>query len=143
MVTRVKGPVSDSPPYTASAPSTGTWELGDVVFNYASGGNTGWRCVAAGTPGTWRPFGFTFIDGSAASVPVTLADGASASRTITVAGAAVGDFVSIASSVTTQGVTVIAWISAADTVSVTLLNQTGGSISLASMDLYARVQKRT
>lgn len=42
-----------------SAPTTGTWAVGDIVYNSApiSGGSIGWVCVAAGTPGTWKTFG--------------------------------------------------------------------------------------
>lgn len=42
-----------------AAPSTGTWTRGTVLFNVtpSAGGNTGWICVTAGTPGTWKEFG--------------------------------------------------------------------------------------
>lgn len=50
--------------YTAatSVPTTGTWAVGDFVLNSApaevgTAGSKylvhGWRCVTAGTPGTW------------------------------------------------------------------------------------------
>ena len=37
------------------APASGTWEVGDVVWNDAveAGSAPGWMCVEAGTPGTW------------------------------------------------------------------------------------------
>ena len=43
----------------SAAPTTGTYNQGDVVFNTAptSGGYIGWVCTAAGTPGTWKTFG--------------------------------------------------------------------------------------
>jgi hypothetical protein len=46
-------------PVSTVAPTTQTWRRGDVVFNSAAaaGLNAGWVCVAAGTPGTWAPFG--------------------------------------------------------------------------------------
>ena len=36
-----------------------TWGVGDIVYNSAptAGGNIGWVCTAAGTPGTWKTFG--------------------------------------------------------------------------------------
>ncbi len=39
-----------------AAPTTGTWKLGDIVFNSTptAGGPMGWMCVAAGSPGTWK-----------------------------------------------------------------------------------------
>ncbi len=45
--------------YYTSAPSTGTWAVGDIVYHSTpvAAGNIGWVCVAAGTPGTWKAFG--------------------------------------------------------------------------------------
>jgi hypothetical protein len=45
--------------YASSIPTTGTWNVGDIVYNYTptAGGNIGWVCVTAGTPGTWKTFG--------------------------------------------------------------------------------------
>jgi hypothetical protein len=45
--------------YGSAAPTTGTWQPGDIVFNAApsAGGTVGWVCTAAGTPGTWKTFG--------------------------------------------------------------------------------------
>lgn len=45
--------------YASAAPTTGTWQPGDIVFNAApaAGGTVGWVCTAAGTPGTWKTFG--------------------------------------------------------------------------------------
>lgn len=50
--------------YTGTtAPTTGTWAVGDIVYNSAVSelGAAGskymiekWTCVAAGTPGTWK-----------------------------------------------------------------------------------------
>ena len=43
----------------AIAPTTGTWKVGDRVYNTApvAGGTEGWVCVLAGSPGTWKTFG--------------------------------------------------------------------------------------
>ena len=40
----------------AAAPTSGTWVVGDRVFNSApaAGGAPGWVCTTAGTPGTWK-----------------------------------------------------------------------------------------
>ena len=45
--------------YNGSAPVSGTWAVGDVCWksNPSAGGFVGWKCTAAGTPGTWVPFG--------------------------------------------------------------------------------------
>lgn len=43
-----------------AAPTTGTWALGAKVWNSAPTGSSyaGWICTVAGTPGTWRGFGW-------------------------------------------------------------------------------------
>lgn len=43
----------------SSAPSNGTWAVGDIVYHSspAPGGNIGWVCTTAGSPGTWKTFG--------------------------------------------------------------------------------------
>jgi hypothetical protein len=43
----------------SAIPTTGTWVVGDVVYNSApaSAGFIGWVCTVAGTPGTWKTFG--------------------------------------------------------------------------------------
>lgn len=45
--------------YRSAAPASGTWAVGDTVFNTAptAGGFVGWVCTVAGTPGTWKTFG--------------------------------------------------------------------------------------
>lgn len=42
-----------------AAPATGTWAVGDRVYNTApaAAGNIGWVCTTAGTPGTFKTFG--------------------------------------------------------------------------------------
>lgn len=47
------------PVYSSAAPTSGTWALGEIVYNSApaSAGYVGWVCTAAGTPGTWKGFG--------------------------------------------------------------------------------------
>lgn len=41
------------------APTTGSYTRGSIVYNTApsAGGNIGWVCVTAGSPGTWKTFG--------------------------------------------------------------------------------------
>ncbi len=43
----------------ASAPTDGTWAKGWVRWNTTpvAGGNAGWICITAGTPGEWKEFG--------------------------------------------------------------------------------------
>jgi len=50
--------------YRSAKPTTGTWVIGDVVYNSApgAGGPLGWLCTVAGNPGTWIRLG-TLDDG--------------------------------------------------------------------------------
>ena len=43
----------------AGPPLSGAWIVGDYVMNSAptAGGNIGWVCTTAGSPGTWKTFG--------------------------------------------------------------------------------------
>ncbi len=43
----------------SAAPTTGTWQQGDIIYNLQpiAGGYLGWVCVTGGTPGTWKAFG--------------------------------------------------------------------------------------
>lgn len=78
--------------------------------------------------------------GSATYDPPSLADGAGATTTVTVTGAALGDFVTgVSFSLDLQGITVTAWVSAADTVSVRFQNESGGILDLASGTLRVMV----
>jgi len=45
--------------YGSAAPTAGTWNQGDIVFNTgaAASGTIGWVCTTAGSPGTWKTFG--------------------------------------------------------------------------------------
>lgn len=73
----------------------------------------------------------------------SLAAGASSSiSTVTITGAELGDFVKASMNIDMQGVSIIAWVSAADTVKYLFRNNTGGTIDLGSGTLYLRVEKR-
>ena len=45
--------------FGSAAPTTGTWRVGDKVWDVtpSAGGTMGWVCTTAGTPGTWKTFG--------------------------------------------------------------------------------------
>jgi parallel beta-helix repeat protein len=84
----------------------------------------------------------SLLTGSATYDTASLVDGAGATTTVTVTGAALGDFVEgVSASVDLQGITVTAYVSAADTVSVRYQNETTGTIDLASHTLRVRVRK--
>lgn len=84
-----------------------------------------------------------FLAGSATYDAASLADGAGATTTVTVTGAALGDFVvGVSHGVDLAGITVTAYVSAANTVSVRFQNESGGAVDLASATLRAVVAKK-
>lgn len=91
--------------------------------------------------GSDRRTNMTDAFGSATFDPSDLADGAGETTTVTVTGAALGDYASASFSLNLQGIILSAWVSAANTVSVRFQNETGGSINLGSGTLRARVTK--
>lgn len=82
------------------------------------------------------------LNGSATYDPPSLADGTETSTTITVTGAALGDFALASFSLSTQGIKLAAEVTATNTVTVNLNNKTGGTLDLASGTLRARVWKQ-
>jgi len=81
--------------------------------------------------------------GSATFDPPSLADGAAASTTMTVSGAALGDYVdSVSFSQDLQGVQLTAWVSAVNTVTVRFRNESGGAIDLPSGTARVLVRPR-
>jgi hypothetical protein len=82
-------------------------------------------------------------EGSATYDPGDIAVGGSLTTTVTVTGAAVGDFALASLSISNAGMTITANVTAADTVSVTYANLTATNpLNLASHTLYAIVIKR-
>jgi hypothetical protein len=73
----------------------------------------------------------------------SIADGASATTTVTVTGAAMGDFARAAMSVDLQGLTLAAYVSAANTVTVVATNASGSAVDLGSGTLRVRVERGT
>ncbi len=82
------------------------------------------------------------LSGSKTFDPSNLADGAGETTTVTVTGAALGDFVEgVSFSNDLQGMTVTGYVSAANTVSVRFQNESGGALDLASGTLRVEVRK--
>lgn len=81
------------------------------------------------------------LTGSATYDPPSLADGAGATTTVTVTGAAVGDLVQVSFSNALGGITLTGWVSASDQVSARFQNESGGTVDLASGTLRAMVTK--
>lgn len=82
-----------------------------------------------------------WLTGSVACDPALLSDGAGQTVTVSVPGAGTGDFVQASFSLDLQGITLTAWVSSANTVSVRFQNESGGALNLASGTLRARVTK--
>ena len=81
------------------------------------------------------------LNASAVYDPPSLADGAGATTTVALSGAELSDFARAAFSLDLQGITLTAWVSAADTVSVRFQNESGGTLDLASGTLRVNVTK--
>lgn len=80
--------------------------------------------------------------GTAGWNPPPLADGATATTTVTVTGASVGDPCNAGLSVAVPGgVLLAANVTAANTVTVTLFNKTGGTVDVAGGTLWLHVEK--
>lgn len=78
--------------------------------------------------------------GSATYDPPNLAAGAAdAIQTMTVTGAALGDFVDASFSLDLEGVVLRAWVSATNTVKYLFFNPTAGALNLASGTVRVRV----
>lgn len=73
--------------------------------------------------------------------PGNIADGAGDTYPITVTGANLGDAVEFSAPYDLQGITVTAWVSAVNTVSMRFQNETGGAIDLASGTYKFKVTK--
>lgn len=86
--------------------------------------------------------GLTILTGSKTWDPASVADGAQTNTTVTVTGAQLGDVVSVSFSLAvTAGAFMVGHVTAADTVTVTLFNKTGGALDLASGTLKAVITR--
>lgn len=103
-------------------------------------GNSGARMSVVAT-GNLTTVDLVPIAGMATYDPPSLADGAGTTTTVTATGAALGDFASATFSLDLQGITLSAWVSAANTVSVRFQNESGGVLDLGSGTLRVRVTK--
>lgn len=109
--------------------------VGLVVFDAATLAQWGWN------GSTWALVAPRLLQASVTYDPPSLAAGAGVTTTVPVPGAALGDFARESFSLDLQGITLTAWVSAADTVSVRLQNGTAGTIDLASGMLRVRTER--
>lgn len=82
------------------------------------------------------------ITASATWNPASIADGDEAATDVTVAGAALGDFVLVSAGVDVADLVLAAQVTAANTVTLSLANNTGAGVDLASATYYIVVLKR-
>lgn len=64
--------------------------------------------------------------------PASLADGVGETRTVTITGAAVGDFVMFAPAIDIAGISITGYVSAANTVSFRIQNESAGTLDIAT-----------
>lgn len=83
------------------------------------------------------------LTGSATWDAASIADGDMESKDITVTGAALGDFVMVSLSIDNVDLTLSGTVTAANTVTATLANNTGGAVDLASCTVRAVVLSKT
>ena len=101
-----------------SAVSLAGAEIYSVGNNYQSNGTT------------WNVY--TQLRGSKTFDAPSIASGASTSTTVTVTGAVLGQFATATMSINVSGLTVNAYVSAANTVTVVFANLTGSPVDLVS-----------
>lgn len=82
------------------------------------------------------------LSGSATWDAASIADGDEEVKEVTVTGAALGDFAVASLSIDVADLALVAAVTATDTVTCQLLNNTGGAIDLASATVYVRVFPR-
>lgn len=116
-----------------AAPTDGTWEVGDIVYDSATG-NT-FRCTVAGTPGTWitdRP-NLTQTFSITVDWP-SLASGATQTVLVTsLSDVELGDVIlGVSSSISSQLTVFWGQVEGSGNVRLTHYNPTGGPIDLAS-----------
>ena len=83
-----------------------------------------------------------FYEGSVSWNVGNILDGDEADQDITVTGAAFGDYVQVSASLSFLDLTCTAHVSAANTVTIILANNTGGTVDMLTPTMYVKVEKR-
>lgn len=113
---------------------------GDRIFAEASDGQIDLVVSDISATGVVTVVGPSF-QGSVAWNPASIADGAIEAKSVTVTGAEVGDFCLSSLSVDVQDLVLDAQVTAANTVTAILVNNTGGAVNLNAGTLKVRVIK--
>lgn len=98
---------------------------------------------ATGVKGSESLIVGTAYNGSATWDPGSIADGDMESLNITVTGAALGDFVLVSLGTDTLDLVLTAQVTAANTVTATLANNTGGAVDLGSSTVWVRILSKS
>lgn len=108
-----------------AAPTSGTWNVGDTVYNSAAtpGQAQSWTCTTAGTPGTWTPFVLQPVGVVANSAGANIA---STANIVSITGAG-GYNLTVAAPTTNQAGLQITFVNASSG-TVTLVAGTGATI---------------
>lgn len=138
MVNKVRGSVIDLPLITASIPVSTSYPAGTVAFNSAGTSPIGWKYNGT----NWLPFGSHQLEASIPWDPTSISAGSYTSTTITVAGAALGDYAKASFSLDVTGCVLSAFVSNTNTVTVVLQNLTAGTINISSGTLRVRVERK-
>lgn len=111
---------------------------GTTSKTHASGGVLNGHQISLSSFSTAGPAG---VAPSVVWDPGTVANGASVNTTVPVPGAALGDFAAATFSLSLQGATLTAYVSALNVVTVVLANLSGGALDLASGTIRVLVFK--
>lgn len=127
----------------------GTTTRGDtwLYTQPTAGGRVGSICTTTGdgtigSTAVVSEFGDIVLAGSATWDPASCAAGVSVETTVTVTGAALGDYAIASFSLNTSSLLINARVTATNTVTVSLFNPTGSAVDLASGTVRARVFKQ-
>jgi hypothetical protein len=121
-----------------TAPTSGTKGSWGINYNPAAGGIPFWVATATDTFAPAVPLP---LYGSATWDPGNLASGSSQTTTVTVTGAALGDYAIVSFSLSLSGTAMVGYVSASNTVTVVHSNLTGAPVDLSSGTLRAMVIK--
>lgn len=112
-----------------------------VLMRDPTTGKMGYRNEVTGVDTVLQDDGTATTTGSATWDPPNIITGAQATTTVTVPGAALGDYVEVSFSLSLGGGILSGYVSAAGTVTVVLGNLSGADINLNSGTVRAKVIK--
>jgi hypothetical protein len=117
--------------------------VGDMIYVKGANANFITAVVSntAGVVATAAGAASGELEGTATWDPGSIADGDEEVKEVTVTGAALGDFALASLSIDVADLVLTACVTAANTVTASLANNTGGAIDLASATLRVRVLK--